>query len=515
MALAACDWEIRTDGDDANGGGFERGAPAENDRSQQAAAYWADSLSHGDATDKVEPANHTVDSADVGNLVCIQAETDWTAGWYAIRSIDTAGGNNYWVLDRAAHAGTPVSSTMAKMGGALASIGGFGYIMAMDANHRASGLTDRTNVHWRSGLYVLGSASYNVPGGAYTEDADWSIHTHIAGYDSASGRYPAAGWDSAQPIFRAGAYNPGTNGMLFRSGYGTTLSSHWRNIEVDCSDGAGNRVASTGIRGQDARYLHTERCVVHHASATGNNGGFMYLRATRCLAHECAGYGFYACNAVHSVAHHNANGFCEGYTSSGQVACLAYANTGVGFWRAYDYRGCISYGNGGAGFSQVPDRQGVYAHCVSAANNYGFVQADARSAYHSCWAYGNTSGVRSVTAVPLIDEIESLTANPFLCPVSATSVSYTAATKTLTKAGAFSGIDNTHPTGYRIRITGGTNMTPGTYWVASKVSDDAVVLATDAGTDDSVDAESDYDFNLNNVEGGGKTLREAGFELEI
>lgn len=61
---------------------------------------------------------------------------------------------------------------------------------------------------------------------------------------------------------------------------------------------------------------------------------------------------------------------------------------------------------------------------------------------------------------------------------------YTAATKTLTKTGAFSSY--VYQTGDRVYISGGTNMTAGLYTIASRVSDDAITLETAAGSANSI-----------------------------
>lgn len=65
------------------------------------------------------------------------------------------------------------------------------------------------------------------------------------------------------------------------------------------------------------------------------------------------------------------------------------------------------------------------------------------------------------------------------------SVTYTHATKRLTKTGAFAGL--TLRAGDQIRVTGGTGATAGYYTIASKVSDDTIELVDAPGTGDQAD----------------------------
>ena len=133
----------------------------------------------------------------------------------------------------------------------------------------------------------------------------------------------------------------------------------------------------------------------------------------------------------------------------------------------------------------------------------------------ACASDGTASGHTNPSRPPYIEENSiHLTANPFLCPIEGTGFTWTAAAKTVSKTNAFADIDDSEPDKYAIRVTGGTGITPGLYWIESKNDNDSVVLKESIGASDASDVEVAYNFNINNVTGGGALLREAGFALE-
>lgn len=83
-------WEIRTSGDQANGGGFKTGASGV-DKSQQAAAEWAlDPVTSSGGTATMTNANAHGDM--VGNICYVVSGTNATTGWYEIVSVDAGVG---------------------------------------------------------------------------------------------------------------------------------------------------------------------------------------------------------------------------------------------------------------------------------------------------------------------------------------------------------------------------------------------------------------------------------------
>src|SRR3990170_5685443 len=80
MALPATTvWEVRTDGNDANGGGFVTGASG-TDYSQQAAAQiaYTDMVIDGTTNTKFTSAANPVTAAHVGNIVNVTGGTGFT-----------------------------------------------------------------------------------------------------------------------------------------------------------------------------------------------------------------------------------------------------------------------------------------------------------------------------------------------------------------------------------------------------------------------------------------------------
>src|SRR3990167_5004487 len=92
MALPATTvWEVRTDGNDANGGGFVTGG-AGTDRSQQAAAQIAyTDLVIGGTTTELTSAAFPFSAAEVGNILNVTGGTGFTTGWYQVVSVAAGG----------------------------------------------------------------------------------------------------------------------------------------------------------------------------------------------------------------------------------------------------------------------------------------------------------------------------------------------------------------------------------------------------------------------------------------
>lgn len=115
MAIASTTaWEVRTDGDDNNGGGFDP-VGGGTDYSQQAAAQLSVTDGSGSGTTNLNSATGGFTAAMVGNILQITGGT-LTAGFYEITAyVDS----NNVTLDRTP--GTGSGSTV-KVGGALATV---------------------------------------------------------------------------------------------------------------------------------------------------------------------------------------------------------------------------------------------------------------------------------------------------------------------------------------------------------------------------------------------------------
>lgn len=122
MALAVgTTVEIRTTGNDSNGGGFTPGATGTDYSQQNAAQYSFTDLASANGTTNpsvVTSASHSFVAADVGNLMQISAGTSWTTGFYRIVSVSAGAAT----LDRAVGSVAALSGGTYAVGGALATL---------------------------------------------------------------------------------------------------------------------------------------------------------------------------------------------------------------------------------------------------------------------------------------------------------------------------------------------------------------------------------------------------------
>lgn len=386
-------WEVRTGGDDGNGGGFVDGASG-TDYSQQDAAEKsaADLTMHASTNTKCHPAALGVAAADVGNIVYISAGTDWTPGWYEIVSQD----GTDWTLDRSPSAAGNANLATFKLGGALASPGGLGQALN---DHGVSGM-----VAWiKSGTYTLDSGTENTAGGPLHLKA--STLLRIEGYETSRGDL------GAKPVISAGAIT-GISVVELNGSHGKKRHLV-RNLKVDGNSGANvNGFDGQGAFGQDlVSKCHAVNCVNGFTGAQ--------LRAFHCLASECtvgfSNEGPFFCRATGCTSHGFSNLRANGRAI---VLCIADGNGGAGFHEGEygtQWIGCIAYGNTGDGFDWRIYRMQHAYHCIACNNGgYGFDVATVGddATLQGCAGQNNTSGNYRAGTLAL-DFIE-LTADPFV-----------------------------------------------------------------------------------------------------
>lgn len=397
MALSADTvWEVRTDGDDGNGGGFVTGASGV-DRSQQAASHATLSMSsvvHTTTTQiNVDAGDHTVHADDVGNILQVTGGTA-TAGFYQITAVDT--GNNRWTVDRSV--GTAAQTVAGDMGGALGSPG-----------KAAKAATVSGHYIWvRSGTYTL---STSTPGAGGPAEFVSAVRVIMTGYESTRGDY------GAKPVLDAGAQ---TSITLFATN-GTTFGAaqQFVNLEADGNSGSGNNGFVTTIGwGFSVELCDAVDCPgVGFAGSDSDNESYAGCRAISCgVGFSIAGVR--ACEAIGCTSH--------GFDGSGDdkstdyVDCIAYGNGGNGFnalKRNIRLMNCTADGNTGAGF-QVANVWVRFVNCLATNNGgYGWVEStgtflDTATMLH-CAGYNNTSGNRSRT--PAVDVgFIALSADPYV-----------------------------------------------------------------------------------------------------
>src|SRR5262245_28758828 len=116
MSVGTVAWEVRSTGNDNNGGGFVIGGSGTDYSQQDAAQYnFTDLVVDGSVNTKVTSASHNFVAADVDNIMHITAGTGWTVGFYRILSV----ASNAATLDRSPAAVSTTGGTF-YVGGALA-----------------------------------------------------------------------------------------------------------------------------------------------------------------------------------------------------------------------------------------------------------------------------------------------------------------------------------------------------------------------------------------------------------
>jgi hypothetical protein len=296
MALSnATVWEVRSTGNDQNGGGFVAGLGGV-DRSQQDPAFatgTAMSVSGTVNTDVLPGGGYTPGAADVGNVIQVRAATGWTIGFYQIASIQGA----YWRLDRSpAAAGT--TGGVWSLGGALATLG-----------QALGGFVTGNYVWLKSGTYNL-AAGVTFPGGTFPSVAQTN---KLLGYYLARGDITPYQNAAQRPVLKAAGPNlsllsvPGymsvenltidgvglanTSGITITGGNGGIINCLVRNV-------VGTPVTLAGA------------CLLLHSEVTGCTaaGGAVFSsnhgsRVVECWVHDNAGPGLALQNPSSGQAH--------------------------------------------------------------------------------------------------------------------------------------------------------------------------------------------------------------------
>ena len=188
MALSASSvFEVRTVGDDTNGGGFVTGASG-TDYSQQDAKNTAGSNisttdAVGNGTTTITSATASFTSAIVGNIIYLQGGTgSLAAGRYQVTTFTNS---ITIVVDRIVAAGTGITMNI---GGAVVSLGILG-------SSTATILVVGNRIWIKSGTYTISSATINISGGCFSTTSSVAIE----GYNSTRGDL------GTKPILKVGA----------------------------------------------------------------------------------------------------------------------------------------------------------------------------------------------------------------------------------------------------------------------------------------------------------------------
>jgi len=344
-------FEVRTTGNDNNGGGFTQGASGTDYSHASIQTHSSTALVIGSAgsEDDLSSAADNFASDDIGNLIHVTAGSGFTTGFYEVLSV-AAG---VATVDRNVGTADSTSGT-GVLGGAL---------LTIQAAH--DGVTDgRQRIYVRGGTYSISTAITLSNSGA----AFW--RQRLIGYSTSRG-------DFGRPIISVTA---AVNALTI-SGQG------WRveNFELDGT--------STGARGIEltALYCWIESCHVHHfinegvdynSSATNN-----ILRD--CEVNNCVTTSGSAAIQVDGTPHLVIDCYVHDNSATGirllatstVVRCISESNTGGSSHGFYSdgfggqFIDCVAYSNGGDGLrmdANYPYIHSVVQNCILDSNSgYG------------------------------------------------------------------------------------------------------------------------------------------------
>jgi hypothetical protein len=391
MALSAgCVFELRSVGDDLNGGGFNPagGSPGTDYSQQTAAQVTIDgatiSATIHTTTTQMTLVGHTVTAADNRNIIYISAGTATNKGRYEITAVDTV--NNRWTLDRSI--GTAAQTIEGRMGGAVKFLGAL-------TNSTGTTLVNG-NMLWmkNDGVYTMTTTAAG-PGG-YSQGM--ASGTMLEGYEVTRGDM------GSPPVVSSGGLGVPSMFGLVGGGYiirnivgdrenttGTVFYSNGTTLITDCESRncTGSAFAGFGL---------FERCRIVNGGSPGSNPSYV----------RCSG------DSITGAFQPGSGGFCyenindggDGFAvASGApiIRCVA-ANMPGGLSNGFSVTGvsggyvtdCLAVNGDGRGFDT-----GTVA--LNAAN---YVT-------QNCFTYNNANGSTN-TAVMLVHEITELTGDPFV-----------------------------------------------------------------------------------------------------
>jgi hypothetical protein len=346
MAVAATTvYEIRTGGNDDNGGGFNA-ALAGTDYTLQDAAQLS-------LTDLACASNTTLTSATggftaamAGNLIHIISGTNDAPGWYEITAVASS---NSVTIDRTCATGGNMTDGVGKVGGALASIGGLGAVLTTAGG---GGGVAGLKAYIKGGTYNLTATVVNTAGGPLDLDATAqdSFRFFLKGYSAEATRDSLTG---TRPIIDCATQTPATAAVI-------KLKGHYSNVHtISFLDIDGDSLTTYGILGVSI----SDRALFCQVRDCNGAAGIANVLAISSKVYSCSVTGFLECQCWGCWADSNgATGFSS-ITAVVSVMCLA-TNNNVGISNRYTgATSCITYNNASHGYSS--NLNGKYINCFS------------------------------------------------------------------------------------------------------------------------------------------------------
>ena len=209
MSVTFTQWDVRTTGNDANGGGFNPGTSfacsggtdySQQDSPQVTFDGATITASTGGSSATITITGYTVATTDKCNVLQIASGTNFLPEFYAINSVNT--GANTWTLDRNVSSGAG-SAMVGRMGGSLLTIA--------KAYAATSLLMDTINL--KNGTYTL-TAAIAMPSGVQGVTLLGYNSTHADGPTGTNRPLITTATDSTK-LF-ALTQNNGSKGTTFR-----------------------------------------------------------------------------------------------------------------------------------------------------------------------------------------------------------------------------------------------------------------------------------------------------------
>lgn len=375
MAIAAASvFEVRTAGNDTNGGGFVTGAAGTDYSLQNSKNTVGTDISTADAvavgTTTITSATANFGTTIVGNIIYFSGGTGSITGTW--RQVTARASATSITVDASIAASTGMTMNI---GGALLSPGQAQAIATVGGNV--------IFIKYNATPYSITSATVNIAGGCMSPNNPKSI----------------IGYDTTRTILNTDVNRP----TLQASGINTAIIITSTNAFVMyvanlIVDGA----SLTSIRGFDAA------ATLYNCKALGcTNNGFSINSntAVKCEATGCSNQpAFRVINglAINCVARANTVSGFDLQNNGVCVNCLSYSNTGAsscgftntvgasGWMRCVD---SVAYANGSHGFNNNA-LSAVMIGCIAEGNTgFGFNYASSTSTFTiSCATYNNTGG---------------------------------------------------------------------------------------------------------------------------
>ena len=366
-------FDIRTTGDDLNGGGFNT-ASGGTDYSQQDAAQLSltDCATSGTGVTTLTSATGGFTAAMVGNVIHLSSGTNLTTGFYEITGFTDT---NTVTLDRSPDDGVGgVSGATGKVGGSLATPGVMRDIVFSDGNE----------VWIKSGTYTLSTGTAG-PGGPVTFLSANLANILISGYNSTHGDLSGTVGSANRPLLDRGTV---TGFSYIWSGVNSSVNVLTQHICIDCQ-GYNGGINQSGYSFHDCKVVDFD------------TNGFNVLGIVTCCQAEgdftSSDIGFSRCTHIANCIAFGCSVGIILFSNDSATNCLSYQNdVGIEIEDGSSFASnCTAYNNDTDGF-QILHERSVVINCHSEANGgfayFHFEDSGNPSAIINCSDFNNTSG---------------------------------------------------------------------------------------------------------------------------